>query len=81
MNISLPVKSCQHNIIIFSVLSCNAKVLKLQAAIKYGEEDLQGAKVSNRPFYSCVLSVLAWIKSEAVVDLVLIETSLLFLCK
>ena len=35
----------------------------------------------NRPFYSCVLSVLAWIESEAGVDLVLIETSLLFLCK
>ena len=33
------------------------------------------------PFYSCVLSVLAWIESEAGVDLVLIETSLLFLCK
>ena len=28
-----------------SVLFHNAKVLKLQAAIKYGEEDLQGAKV------------------------------------
>ena len=28
-----------------SILSCNVKVLKLQAAIKYGEEDLQGAKV------------------------------------
>ena len=35
----------------------------------------------NRPFYSCVLGVLAWIESEAGVDLVLIETSLLFLCK
>ena len=35
----------------------------------------------NRPFYSCMLSVLAWIESEAGVDLVLIETSLLFLCK
>ena len=35
----------------------------------------------NRLFYSCVLSVLAWIESEAGVDLVLIETSLLFLCK
>ena len=35
----------------------------------------------NRPFYSCVLSGLAWIESEAGVDLVLIETSLLFLCK
>ena len=39
------------------------------------------AKCNNRPFYSCVLSVLAWIESEAGVDLVLIETSLLFLCK
>ena len=28
-----------------------------------------------------VLSVLAWIESEAGVDLALIETSLLFLCK
>ena len=37
--------------------------------------------ITNRPFYSCVLSVLAWIESEAGVDLVLIETSLLFLCK
>ena len=36
---------------------------------------------TNRPFYSCVLSVLAWIESETGVDLVLIETSLLFLCK
>ena len=36
---------------------------------------------SNRPFYSCVLSVLAWIESEAGVDLALIETSLPFLCK
>ena len=35
----------------------------------------------NRPFHSCVLSVLAWIESEAEADLVLIETSLLFLCK
>ena len=38
-------------------------------------------KFPNRPFYSCVLSVLAWIESEAGVDLALIETSLLFLCK
>ena len=38
-------------------------------------------KFGNRPFYSCVLSVLAWIESEPGVDLVLIETSLLFLCK
>ena len=38
-------------------------------------------KTGNRPFYSCALSVLAWIESEAGVDLVLIETSLLFLCK
>ena len=29
----------------------------------------------------CFNSVLAWIESEAGVDLVLIETSLLFLCK
>ena len=36
---------------------------------------------SNRSFYSCVLSALAWIESEVGVDLVLIETSLLFLCK
>lgn len=31
-----------------SVLFCNVKVLKLQAAIKYGEEDLQGAKVHKK---------------------------------
>ena len=31
--------------------------------------------------FTVVLSVLAWIESEAGVDLVLIETSLLFLCK
>ena len=42
----------------------------------------KGRVVGNRPFYSCVLSVLAFrIESEAGVDLVLIETSLLFLGK
>ena len=39
--------------------------------------DVSIADSVNRPFYSCVLSVLAWIESEAGVDLVLIETSLL----
>ena len=34
----------------------------------------------NRPFYSCVLSDLALAESEAGVDLVLIQTSLLFIC-
>ena len=34
---------------------------------------------NNRPFYSCVLSVLAWIDSEAGVDLVLIESLTAFL--
>ena len=42
---------------------------------------LQRNANTYRPFYSYVLSVLAWIESEAGVDLVLIETSLLFLCK
>jgi len=32
----------------------------------------------NRPFYSCVLSYLALIASEAGADLALIQTSLLF---
>ena len=36
--------------------------------------------LGNRLFYSCVLSCLALNESEAGVDLVLIETSLLFLC-
>ena len=35
----------------------------------------------NRPFYSCVLSYLALNASEAGVDLTLIQTSHLFLCK
>ena len=35
----------------------------------------------NRPFYSCVLSELALIGSEAGGDLVFRQTSLLFVCK
>ena len=35
----------------------------------------------NRPFYSCVLSYLAMIASEAGGDLALIQTSQLFSCK
>ena len=35
----------------------------------------------NSPFYSCVLSDLALAESEAGVDLVLIQTSLLFICR
>ena len=37
--------------------------------------------LANRPFYNYVLSGLALIASEAVGDLVLIQTSLLFICK
>ena len=36
---------------------------------------------ANRPFYSCVLSYLAMNVSEAGVELALIQTSHLFLCK
>ena len=36
--------------------------------------------MANRPFYSCVLSCRPLNESETGVDLVLIETSLLFLC-
>ena len=35
----------------------------------------------NSPFYSCVLSDLALAESEAGVDLVLIQTLLLFICR
>ena len=37
--------------------------------------------LTNRPFYSCVLSYLALNASEAGVDLALIQISHLFLCK
>ena len=37
--------------------------------------------VCNSPFYSCVLSDLALAESEAGVDLVLIQTSLFFICR
>ena len=37
--------------------------------------------LSNRPFYSCVLSYLAKNASEAGGDLALIQTSQLFSCK
>ena len=39
------------------------------------------ADYPNRPFYSCVLSYLAMNASEAGVELALIQTSHLFLCK
>ena len=37
--------------------------------------------LSNRPFYSCVLSYLAMNASEVGVELALIQTSLFFSCK
>ena len=36
---------------------------------------------TNSPFYGCVLSDLALAESEAGVDLVLIQTSLFFICR
>ena len=42
---------------------------------------LRGRLPLNTPFYSCVLGCLALNESEAGGDLVLMETSLLFLCK
>ena len=36
-------------------------------------------KISNGPFYGCMLSCLGYDESEAGIDLVLIETSLLLL--
>ena len=43
--------------------------------------DRLAAPCFNSPFYSCVLSDLVLAESEAGVDLVLIQTSLLFVCR
>jgi len=42
---------------------------------------IREAKLHNRPFYSCLLMIWPLDASEAGVDLVLIQTSLLLLCK
>ena len=39
------IKFAYKMIIIYCIIEFTLQVLKLQAAIKYGEEDLQGAKV------------------------------------
>ena len=57
-------------------IMCNHESLR----IRFGSLE-RDYSLSNRPFYSCVLSYLAMNASEAGGDLALIQTSLLFSCK
>ena len=57
------------------------KKLCISDSSLYTVESGTGLKLANRPFFSCGSVTRPMSGSEAAGDLVLIETSLLFLCK